>query len=137
MIFLSNNIYAQPKTKPKSIINTNSSIKKYYDRKDLESLQKGELIELYMERMKVLINIMPNIGLASKPGITMSDLGIPDSSDNRKALDEQFQVTTEYLTPVIEFQKKMLPYSDKLTLINCILFYESTLKQINVLGESE
>jgi hypothetical protein len=131
-------VFAQPKpVKSKSIINTNANIKKYNERKELEGMNKGELISLYQERIKLLVNILPNIALATKPGISMADIGIPDSAENKKALEDHNQSTTDFLNNTIDFQSKMLPFSDKINLINCILFYESTLKQLNVLNDSE
>ena len=136
-LFLSANIVFAQKSKPRSIVNTTSNIKTYNDRKVLEGMQKGELQELYMERIKILVNILPSIALASKPGITMSDIGIPDTVDSRKSLDNQIQNTSNYILATAEFHKKMLPYCDKLNLINCILFYENTLKQLNVINDTE
>lgn len=131
-------VFAQPKTvRPKSIINITSSFKTYNERKALEGMLKGELIELYKERIKMLINILPNIALASKPGISLADIGIPDNADNKKALDDHIASTNEFLNNTVDFQSKMLPFSDKVILINCILFYENTLKQLNVLNDTE
>lgn len=130
--------FAQPKTvKPRSIISITSSFKTYNERKALEGMLKGELIELYKERIKMLINILPNIALASKPGISLADIGVPDSAENKKALEDHTASTNEFLNNTIAFQSKMLSYSDKVVLINCILFYESTLKQLNVLNDTE
>lgn len=137
-ICLANITNAQPKqVKARSIISTNSSIKTYNERKGLEAMNKGELIELYKERIKLLVNILPNIALASKPGISMTDIGIPDTTDNRKALDSQIQNTNDFITNTAAFQSNFLPFSDKLNIINCILFYESTLKSLNVLNDTE
>ncbi len=137
-VFALNITFAQPKqVKARSIISTNSSIKTYNERKALESMNKGELIVLYKERVRLLINMLPNIALASKPGISMTDIGIPDSTENRKALDTQIQNTNDFLTNTEAFQTSFLPFSDKLNIINCILFYESTLKSLNVLNDTE
>ncbi|MNY51616.1 hypothetical protein D3C86_1872230 [compost metagenome] len=94
-------------------------------------MQKGELVELYIERMKVIVKILPNIALATKPGVTMSDLGIPDDNDNRKALDLQTDATQTYLDITVNFLRKMLPYADKNQLVTMILFYEQTLKSLH------
>ena len=128
-------IYAQPKDKPKSIITTTASIKTYYEKSQLETMQKGELISLYIERMKVLTSTLPYIGLATKAGVTMTDIGIPDSSDNRKLLDAQQENSANFQNASTDFQTKMLPYSDKGTLITMILFYENILKELHVINE--
>ncbi|MBW4358862.1 hypothetical protein [Flavobacterium taihuense] len=116
---------------PKSIISTSASIRTYYDDKTLKAMSKGELVELYIERMKVIIKILPNLALASKPGVTMTDLGIPDNADNRKALDLQGEATQTYIDISVDFLRKMLPYSDKGQIVTAILFYEQTLKSLH------
>jgi hypothetical protein len=126
---------AQNKNLPKSIISTSASIRKYYDQKELKAMLKGELLELYIERIKVLVKILPFIALATKPGVTMTDLGIPDDPDHRKILDLENESTNSFLDTTVEFQRKMLPYSDKDSLITSILFYETTLKELHQFGE--
>jgi hypothetical protein len=98
---------------------------------------KGQLIELYSERVKILLNVLPNIALASKPGISLTDIGVPDTTDNKKALDDHILATNVFMTETAGFQGQMLAFSDKINLINCILFYENILKQLNVLNDTE
>lgn len=127
--------FAQKKNQPKSIINENVSIKKYHSKADLESMQKGELLVLYIERIESLVKLLPYIAFATKPGITMSTLGIPNDKDNRNALKDQFESTDNFLETNLEFQKRILPYSDTSNLIAAILFYEETMKSLH--GYSE
>jgi hypothetical protein len=136
LIFAVGNVEAQSnKNKPKSIISTGASMRKYHEKSELETMQKGALLELYIERIKVLINTLPYIALTTKPGVTMQDVGIPDNSENNKALDSQRENTTNFLNATVEFQKTMMPYSDKGNLISSILYYESMLKELNQLNE--
>jgi hypothetical protein len=118
------------KVGPKSIISTSAAIRKFYDVKELKALQKGELIELYIERVKVLNNTLPYIALASKPGITMVDIGIPDSPENAKALDLQKDATSAFVEKTISFQRTYLPFCDKTILISSILYFETYLKSL-------
>lgn len=135
MLALSSKTFAQAKPNmPKSIISTNASIRTYHDDKTLNAMSKGELLELYIERIKVLVKILPYVALATKPGVTMTDLGIPDDANNRKALDLQGEATQTFLEITVDFQRKMLPYADKNQLINSIIFYEQTLKSLNEFG---
>lgn len=124
-------IFSQNKSTPKSIISTDATIKKYHVLDELKDMQKGELLILYIERIKVITKTLPYIALATKPGVTMNDLGIPNNSENNKLLDAQAEETAKYLESTIEFQKKLLPYSDKENLIASILFYENTLKSLH------
>lgn len=98
-------------------------------------MAKGELLVLYVERIESLVKLLPYIAFATKPGVTMSTLGIPNDSDNRKALDDQFDATKEYLESNAEFQKRILPYSDTNDLVSAIIFYEETLKSLHQYSE--
>jgi hypothetical protein len=133
MLALSFNGFAQVKPNmPKSIISTTASLRTYHpDDKELKTLTKGELVELYIERMKIIVKILPNIGLATKPGVTMSDLGIQESPENKKALELETEATTVYIDLTVDFLRKMLPYADKNQLVTMIMFYEQTLKALH------
>jgi len=127
--------FSQKSDDEQYIISGNVSIKKYHDREELEKMQKGELLALYNTRIEIIINILPNIAFATKPGVTMSSLGIPDTKDNRRALKDNIEATTTYFANTVEFQKIVLPYSDKSNLIAAILFYEETLKALHTYND--
>ncbi|MEC3908720.1 hypothetical protein VOI54_16960 [Tamlana sp. 2201CG12-4] len=128
--------FAQKKGKgPKSIINEKVTIGKYHNKEELERMQKGQLLALYTERNKVLISTLPYIAFATKPGVTMTTLGIPENNDNIKALDNQFENTDTYLENTLEFHKEYLPYSDTRNLIAAILFYEEIMKSLHQYNE--
>ncbi|MCV9932349.1 hypothetical protein OIU80_08640 [Flavobacterium sp. LS1R47] len=129
-------VSSQAKNAPQSIISTTALIRKYHDQKELKGMQKGELLELYIERIKVLVKTLPYIALATKPGVTMADLGIPMDSENKKIQDAQVSSTNSFLDVTVEFQRKMMPYSDKDNLVAAILFYENTLKTLHLFNES-
>ncbi|QNK77583.1 hypothetical protein [Winogradskyella undariae] len=123
--------FAQDNDKSQSIISGKVNIKKYHSRDELKKMKKGDLLDLYIERIEVIVNILPNIAFATKPGVTMKNLGIPETKDNKKALEDNIEASTSYFESTIEFQKKILPYSDTIDLIAAILFYESTLKSLH------
>lgn len=130
-----NLVSAQDKNTTKSIISTSATIKKYHNLKELQDMKKGELLDLYTERITVLVKTLPYIALATKPGVTLNDLGIPDNNDNKKSLIEQEKSTTDFLSVTVEFQRRMMPYSDTKNLIAAILFYENTLKALHEFNE--
>ncbi|MFD0836070.1 hypothetical protein ACFQ0I_09860 [Mariniflexile aquimaris] len=134
-LLISNVSFSQKKNDAKSIISSKVAIKKYHYKDELENMQKGELLSLYMERIDILIKTLPYIAFARMPGVTMADLGIPDTNDNNKALQNQFDATDSFLKTTIEFQEKMLPYSDKRNLVAAILFYEETMKSLYIYSE--
>lgn len=134
MLFAVGNINAQSK-KPKSIISTMAALRKFHEKSELDVMNKGALLELYIERIKVLVNTLPYIALTNKPGVTMQDVGIPDNAENNKILDQQQQNTLTFLNSTVEFQRSVTPYADKGNLVTSILFYESMLKELNQLNE--
>jgi hypothetical protein len=113
-----------------SIISPSAEIRAYYTDKTLREMSKGVLVDLYIEHLKVIVEKMPRIGLATKPGITMKDLGIPENTDNKRLLDLENEETQAYLDSSINFLRKMLPFADKNQLVVMILFYEQTLKAL-------
>ena len=135
MVILLMTSYGFAQKDPQSIITGKVSIAKYHDRTELDQLPKGELLTLYNERIEVIVKILPNIAFATKPGVTMSSLGIPDTKDNRKALEENVKAANTYFDSTMSFQNKVLPYSDKSNLISAILFYEETLKSLHTYSE--
>lgn len=127
--------FSQKNKAPKSIISTKAGIRKYHLKSDLENMPKGDLLVLYKERIESLINILPFIAFATKPGVTMASLGIPIDNDNTKALEDQFEATDEFLLVSNEFRKRILPYSDTRNLIAAILFYEEIIKSLHEYSE--
>ena len=123
--------FAQNKNEPKSIISAKVAIKKYHKKEELERMHKGELLDLYIERIEVLTKTLPYIAFATKPGVTMVTLGIPNDSDNRKTLDSQFDATDKYMEATTAFHRKILPYSDTSKLISAIIFYEEIMKSLH------
>jgi len=127
--------FAQKKKAPINIINGNVTITKYHNSEELRNMSKGKLLELYSERIEVIVNILPNIAFATKPGVTMTSLGIPETKDNRKALKANHEASIKFFDSSIEFQRNILPYSDTNDLIAAILFYEETLKSLHTYNE--
>ena len=135
LLFVTAVAFSQKDDDAQYIISGNVGIEKYHDREDLESMPKGELLSLYNTRIEIIIKILPNIAFATKPGVTMNSLGIPDTKDNRRALKENIEATTTYFDNTVEFQKIVLPYSDRANLISAILFYEETLKALHTYND--
>ena len=129
--------FAQKKDKnqPQSIISADVGIKKYHNKEELNGMEKGQLLDLYIERIESLVQTLPYIAFATKPGKTMSTFGIPNSKENRQTLEDKEEATDDFLEITIDFQRKMLPYSDKSNLIAAILFYEETMKLLHEYSE--
>lgn len=127
--------FSQTRKSQNSMINGKVSLGKYHERDELSRMNKGKLLGLYIERIEIIIKIMPNIAFATKPGVTMESLGIPNTKEHQKALKTQKEATSTYFANTLEFQQKILPYSDKSNLIAAILFYEETLKSLHTYNE--
>ena len=133
LLSVAGTVSAQDKKVSTSIISSTATIKKYHELKELQGMKKGELMELYIERINVLVKTLPYIALVTKPGVTLADLGIPN--DNKKSLIQQAESTRDFLEETLEFQRKMVPYSDTNNLIAAILFYENTMKSLHEFNE--
>lgn len=134
-LFISAVGFSQKKKQPVSIISSKVAIRKYHNKEELDRMQKGELLILYIERIKSLTKTLPYIAFARMPGVTMASLGIPENNDNTKALENEFEASDTYLESTIKFQKRMLPYCDKSNLIAAVLFYEETMKSLHEYSE--
>ena len=133
LLSIAGTVSAQDKKLSTSIISSTATIKKYHELKELQGMKKGELLELYIERINVLVKTLPYIALVTKPGVTLADLGIPN--DNKKSLIQQAESTNDFLDVNLEFQRRMIPYSDTNNLIAAILFYENTMKSLHEFNE--
>lgn len=135
LLFVTDTVSGQDKKLSTSIISSTAMIKRYHELKELQGMKKGELLELYIERINVLVKTLPYIALVTKPGVTLADLGIPNDKDNKKSLIQQAESTSDFLDVNLEFQRRMVPYSDTNNLIAAILFYENTMKLLREFNE--
>ncbi|WP_281225605.1 hypothetical protein [Flavobacterium aquiphilum] len=129
------NSNAQSLSMTTSIISPTAVIKKYYQKNELEQMKKGELVDLYIERINVVVNKIPFIALTNKRGVSISDLGIPSSSNNIKALETQQENIKTFLDGTEKFEKTAAPFADKADLIDSILYLESILKELKMIRD--
>ena len=113
-----------------TIISGKTTISKFYLQQELESMKKGQLIDLYVERSNALSFLLHLIGLASNPNVTMKDLGIIENSDLVKQLNTKHAEEVNFVTKISNFEKTFLPYVDKIELVSSIIFYEDILKKL-------
>jgi hypothetical protein len=48
-----------------------------------------------------------------------------------KVMEIQRDATQNFLETTVDFQRKMLPYSDKENIVSAILFYENTMRSLH------
>ncbi len=127
-MFTSTATYAQ-KDAPAVVFKVRG-IKKFHSLSELQSMSKGELIPLYHERVDILFNFIPYLGVTSKNGVTFKDLGIPESKENLKVLQVEKDSRNLYIGQNTLFLNAILPYSDTTNIIDAILFYEEVMKLV-------
>jgi len=135
LLMVGTSAFAQDNASQYFIIEGDIDTQKYHTIEELEKMNKGELLNLYTERIEIIVKILPNIAFATKPGVSMVTLGIPDTKENRKAFKHNTEATNEYFDDKIQFQQRILPYSDKIDLISAIIFYEETLKALHTYSD--
>ena len=134
-IIAANNSNAQSTSMTKSIISPTAIIKKYYQKNELEEMKKGELVDLYIERINVIVNKISFIALTNKRGVSISDLGIPSSSNNLKVVENQQENIKTFLEGTEKFERALAPFADTPDLINAIIYLESMLKELKMIKE--
>lgn len=128
-------IFAQGPDAKNVIINTSASVKVFYDQETLQSKNKRELLDLLIERLKVITYTLPNIALTTKPGVTLSDIGVPQDQKNNDSLIKFQDATTSFINSSTVFTNLMMPYADKSDIISGILFYDNIIKSIKTVKE--
>ncbi|GAA4767500.1 MULTISPECIES: hypothetical protein [Flavobacterium] len=135
LITIPTGINAQNKTISKSIISPTAIIKKFHEKTELDGMQKGDLVNLYIERINVISKKLPFIALTNKRGVTINDVGIPDNTENNKILEKQHQTIKTFISETETFERTLIPFADKSDIIDAILFCENVLKEWRLIGE--
>lgn len=131
--FSNSRVLAQGKTKVElTLVNSKTIITKYYTIEELNALSKGELIIIYKDRFRVLINLMPYCALSSKPGVTLKELGIPENEDNKTLLEKEEKSKEVFDQYVKSSLDNFIAYADKSNIVWAILFYEETIRKISL-----
>ena len=119
--------------KRKGVLFDNSKlITRFHTIDELQDLNKGELIELYLERTREIFVVLPYLSLSNRPGTSLSDIGIKEDSDNLKVVEKNNEIADrafEYTTNTI---KELVPYSDTDKIIWSILYFEEMIKKIRL-----
>jgi len=132
MLFLGSIGFSQEKS---DVVINIRGISKFHDLKELEGMTKGQLMPLYIERVRVLFSVIQYFGITNKPGVTFKDLGIPSSKENVSTLEKEGENRIKFLNGNSEFLTSILPYSDTGNIIKSILFYEEVLKIVHTMQE--
>jgi len=109
-----------------------SLITKFHTIKDLENLKKGELINLYQERVKEIITVIPYLSLTNEAGVRLKDLGIKEDTDNLKTLRKSVDATKEALTVTNNSIEELVAYADTEKIVLTILYFEEIIKETRI-----
>jgi hypothetical protein len=124
--------YSQSKTKEIILINQQATIQKYHTIDELNSKAKGELINLYKERFRVLTFLLPYSALSTKAGVSLKELGIPENSDNKTLLEKENKAGDLFNETVNTSLDNFIAYADKTSIIWSILFFEDTIRKLAI-----
>lgn len=105
---------------------------KFHTIDELKSLKKGDLLKLYIRRIYEISTVLPFISLTNEPGVTLGDLGIRESSDNLKVLEQHHEVQKEAFKTNTEMMTQFIPYADTEKIILSILYFEEVIKKIRI-----
>jgi hypothetical protein len=110
-------------------VNSNAKITKYHTEEELKTLGKIELTQLYMARVSVITEIVPYLALHTKPGATLKEMGIPETTLNKEHMEKEVKNKATYLVAVQNTLDDIIPYADKGNIIWSILFFEEFIKK--------
>jgi hypothetical protein len=126
------NVFAQKTaTTTLTYVSADAILKKTYTKEELELLSKLELTAIYQERVAIITEVLPYLALHSKPGATLAEMSIPQTSANVAHLQKEVKNKEEYITSVNETLVDIIPYADKQNIIWSILFFEDIIKKSN------
>jgi len=129
-IFFTATGFAQ--TKKNVFFDRSTLITKFHTIDELEDLKKGELVKLYIERANEIITVLPYIALTNEADVSLSDIGIKESSNNLKLLKKHHETTTEAFESTGNLITEFIPYADTEKIVWSILYYEEMIKKIRI-----
>jgi hypothetical protein len=118
------------KNKEIVLVNANAKVDKFHTINDLKSKNKGELINIYKERFKVITHLLPYTALSNKPGVTLNVLGIPESSENKSLIEKEAKATDQLNDAFSVSLDNFIAYADSDNIIWSILLYEDLIRKL-------
>jgi hypothetical protein len=105
-----------------------------YNIGDLEKLDKLQLSEIYIAKLNRLYTILPYIAFEKLQPQSPNDLKIPTNQLNEKALTAMATATDNLAKTNQTSMSNLGPYADKKNLINAILFLQSVINKVELVG---
>lgn len=107
-------------------------ITKFHTIGDLENLKKGQLIQLYQDRIKEIIIVLPFLSLTNEPGVRLGDLGIKEDSGHIKSLKKSVETSQKAINITQNSIEELVPYADTEKIILTILYFEEVIKKMRI-----
>lgn len=114
------------------LVSKDASIAKYHTIDELNAMNKGDLILLYKERIRVINSLLPYSALSTKPGATLKELGIPISEANAGLIEKEDKTGAAFNSAINNNLDNLIAYADKNEIIWSILFFEDIIKKLSL-----
>jgi hypothetical protein len=130
IVFFVNLGMAQPKSNV--LFEKEKTTLKFHTIEDLSELKKGQLLELYISRIYEINTILPYMALTNEAGVTLSDLGIRENSENTKILEKQHEVNEAAFDYSKETMEQFIAYADTDKIMLSVLYFEEIIKKLRL-----
>jgi len=102
---------------------------------DLEVLDKIDLTKIYVAKLNKLSSITPYIPFGELQPKNPSELRIPSTSINEKAMDSYSKTIQAYNQDSDAALSNLIPYADKKDIMDAIIFMQEMIAKIESMGE--
>ncbi len=102
---------------------------------DLEVLDKIDLTKIYVAKLNKLSSITPYIPFGELQPKNPSELRIPATSINEKAMDSYSKTIEAYNQDSDAALSNLIPYADKKDIMDAIIFMQEMIDKIESMGE--
>jgi len=102
---------------------------------DLEVLDKIDLTKIYVAKLNKLSSITPYIPFGELQPKNPSELRIPATSINEKAMDSYSKTIQAYNQDSDAALSNLIPYADKKDIMDAIIFMQEMIAKIESMGE--
>lgn len=125
-------ISAQTRNKKSILYTQDKLVTTFHTIDELKELNKGELIQLYLERTREIFIVIPYLSLTNTPGTSLKDLGIEEDSDHIKVVEKNSEIADRAFAYTENTVRKLVPYSDTDDIIWSILYFEEMIKKMRL-----
>ncbi|GAA4274008.1 hypothetical protein GCM10022258_33020 [Aquimarina gracilis] len=112
--------------------NQQKQVSRFHTIGDLEAMKKGELIEIYKDRVEEIMTVLPLLSLTNEAGVRLRDIGIKEDSRHVKILKNNKETTEKGLEVTRETIEELVPYADTEKIIWTILYFEEIIKKMRI-----